>query len=54
MTILSTTTYRDRHYTAPVIEDKIYGAFVYVVYHYIEHPIKRAARRIACSGHWGY
>jgi hypothetical protein len=32
----------------------LYRAYVYAVYHLIERPIKRVARKIAHSGHWGY
>jgi hypothetical protein len=32
----------------------VHQAWVYVVYHYIEMPVKRLARRIAYSGHWSY
>jgi hypothetical protein len=32
----------------------VHQALTYLIYHYIERPIKRAARRIANSGHWSY
>jgi hypothetical protein len=32
----------------------LYRAYVYAVYHLLERPIKRVARKIAYSGHWGY
>jgi hypothetical protein len=40
-----------------VVADKpitIHQAFTYLVFHYVERPIKRLARRIATSGHWSY
>ena len=35
-------------------ESFTYQVFTYLVYRFIERPIKRTARRIACSGHWSY
>jgi len=32
----------------------LYRAYVYAVYHLIERPVKRVARKIAHSGYWGY
>ncbi len=29
-------------------------AVTYLIYHYIESPIRRTARRIAFGGQWGY
>jgi hypothetical protein len=32
----------------------LYRAYVYAVYHLLERPVKRVARKIAHSGYWGY
>lgn len=37
-----------------VVSGIVRRAWVFVIYHYIERPIKRTARRIANSGYWSY